>query len=43
VAGPGHGGDKCEECGACEPKCPQQIDIPARLKEAHEVLTAQPG
>lgn len=35
----GSGADRCTECGECEPKCPQGIAIPARLKEAHEHLT----
>ncbi len=30
--------DACIECGVCEPKCPQKIEIIAQLKEAHEVL-----
>jgi hypothetical protein len=38
-AGQGHGADQCQECGACEPKCPQGIPIMARLKEAHAALT----
>ena len=29
---------RCVECGDCTEKCPQRIDIPARLKEAHEKL-----
>ncbi len=30
---------KCVECGACAPLCPQKIDIPNKLKEAHTALT----
>ena len=29
----------CTECGNCLEKCPQKIDIPKRLKEAHKALT----
>jgi uncharacterized protein len=28
----------CEECGECEEKCPQQIEIMSELKDAHERL-----
>jgi uncharacterized protein len=28
----------CTECGACEPKCPQNIPIRQQLKEAHKAL-----
>ena len=30
--------DKCTECGLCEPKCPQKIEIVKQLKVAHEAL-----
>jgi predicted aldo/keto reductase-like oxidoreductase len=30
--------DYCEECGECEPKCPQKIPIIAQLKETHAAL-----
>ncbi|MCL2386752.1 MAG: aldo/keto reductase [Defluviitaleaceae bacterium] len=29
---------KCTSCNKCLKKCPQNIDIPKKLKEAHEVL-----
>jgi uncharacterized protein len=34
----GAGADQCTECGECETKCPQGIQIPERLKEAHALL-----
>lgn len=34
----GKGVDKCVDCGKCAPLCPQDIDIPGKLKELHEFL-----
>lgn len=31
--------DKCIECGECEEKCPQEINIMEQLKETHKLLT----
>jgi uncharacterized protein len=31
--------DRCIECGECEAVCPQEIDIQAWLKKAHELLS----
>jgi hypothetical protein len=31
--------DFCIECGECEPKCPQKINIRDELKKAHSLLT----
>lgn len=36
----GSGGDSCRSCGACLPKCPQNIPIPDMLKAAHDYLVA---
>lgn len=30
--------DQCSECGQCEEKCPQYIEIIEKLKEAHKTL-----
>ena len=32
----GNGPENCVECGACEAKCPQHIDIINKLKDAME-------
>ena len=34
----GGAADNCTECGECEPKCPQNIDIINQLKVAHSAL-----
>ena len=34
----GHGANKCTRCGACTPKCPQEISIPDRLDEVKDIL-----
>ena len=35
----GGGADRCTHCGVCVKKCPQGIQIPERLKEAHAYLS----
>jgi hypothetical protein len=40
---PGHfSAAACTECGTCEPKCPQHIEIPRKLKEVHAALAPKP-
>jgi len=38
----GSGADRCEECGDCEPRCPQHIAIAENLEFAHDYLTRSP-
>ena len=40
---PGRGATACSQCGACEERCPQDIQIIEQLKEAHRLLTATNG
>ncbi len=35
---PGMKGSRCTECGDCLPKCPEELDIPALLKDTHFLL-----
>ncbi len=35
---PGAGGDRCDDCGDCLPRCPRQIAIPEILKKSHKIL-----
>ncbi len=34
-------GDSCIACGDCLPHCPQQLEVPRRLAEAHRLLRAR--
>jgi predicted aldo/keto reductase-like oxidoreductase len=40
---PGKDATACDECGECEEKCPQEIPIRKRLKEAHALLSKDPN
>ncbi len=33
--------DACIECGQCKTKCPQHIDIPKELRDAHQALAQE--
>ncbi|GAC1458826.1 MAG: aldo/keto reductase [Chamaesiphon sp.] len=35
---PGVKGNRCTECNDCLPRCPQQLDIPTLLQDAHQRL-----
>ncbi|MCL6434369.1 MAG: aldo/keto reductase [Leptolyngbyaceae cyanobacterium HOT.MB2.61] len=40
---PGNKGNRCTECGDCLPKCPEQLNIPNLLRDAHQRLNGNPG
>ncbi|MCC0177570.1 aldo/keto reductase [Waterburya agarophytonicola K14] len=35
---PGKKGDKCTDCGDCLPRCPENLPIPALLRDTHQRL-----
>lgn len=35
---PGMKGNKCTDCGACLPRCPENLDIPQLLRDTHQRL-----
>lgn len=39
---PGQKGNRCTECGDCLPRCPERLDIPRLLKDAHQKLNGSP-
>ena len=36
-------GHRCTECGQCLPRCPENLDIPRLLFDAHDRLGGAPG
>ncbi|MEH2040360.1 aldo/keto reductase [Nostoc sp.] len=40
---PGMKGNRCTECGDCLPRCPENLDIPALLKDTHQKLSGKAG
>ncbi|RAM51323.1 MAG: aldo/keto reductase [Hapalosiphonaceae cyanobacterium JJU2] len=40
---PGMKANRCTDCGDCLPKCPQNLDIPALLKDTHQRLQGKIG
>lgn len=40
---PGMKGSRCSECGDCLPRCPEELDIPALLRDSHERLKGKEG
>ena len=40
---PGVKGNRCTDCGECLPRCPENLDIPALLKDTHQRLSGTSG
>jgi len=39
----GHPACRCTECGECLPRCPEKLDIPRLLFDAHDLLKTKAG
>jgi len=39
---PGQKGNRCNDCGDCLPRCPEKLDIPHLLQDAHQKLNGSP-
>jgi uncharacterized protein len=39
---PGTKGNRCTDCGDCLPRCPEQLNIPALLRDTHDRLNGKP-
>ncbi|PSO56128.1 MAG: oxidoreductase [Cyanobacteria bacterium QH_6_48_35] len=39
---PGAKGNRCTDCGDCLPRCPENLDIPALLRDTHQRLNGSP-
>ncbi len=40
---PGVKGNRCSQCGDCLPRCPEQLNIPTLLADAHQRLNGSAG
>ena len=40
---PGNKASRCNDCGDCLPRCPENLDIPTLLRDAHQRLNGKPA
>ncbi len=40
---PGNKANRCNDCGDCLPRCPENLEIPKLLNDAHQRLNGKPG